>query len=86
MKKVIKNKPVENADSQFDLVEALPEGDALTHWQEFKRVETTRVSKNPDGMGIAPNGLWDETFKSCLQELKKHYFPKNSARLQKAYL
>eukprot|EP00957_Ditylum_brightwellii_P176662 13455693-Ditylum_brightwellii.AAC.1 len=25
-------------------------------------------------------------FKACLQELKKHYFPKNSARLQKAYL
>eukprot|EP00957_Ditylum_brightwellii_P100355 7649860-Ditylum_brightwellii.AAC.1 len=25
-------------------------------------------------------------FKACLQELKKHYFPKNSTRLQKAYL
>jgi hypothetical protein len=84
--KVIKNKPVDAADGRFDLVEALLEGDALMHWQEFKRVETTRVSKNPDGTDTSPLGVCDDTFKACLQELKKHYFPKNSARLQKAYL
>eukprot|EP00957_Ditylum_brightwellii_P060044 4558911-Ditylum_brightwellii.AAC.1 len=39
LSKVIKNKPVDMADGRFDLVEALLEGDALTHWQEFKRVE-----------------------------------------------
>eukprot|EP00957_Ditylum_brightwellii_P167313 12737099-Ditylum_brightwellii.AAC.1 len=30
--------------------------------------------------------MCNDTFKACLQELKKHYFPKHSARLQKAYL
>eukprot|EP00957_Ditylum_brightwellii_P196603 14979511-Ditylum_brightwellii.AAC.1 len=79
MKKVIKNKPVNNVDSQFNLDEALLEGDALTHLQEFKKVETIQVSKNLDGMDTAPKGVHGETFKSCLQELKTHYFPKNSA-------
>eukprot|EP00957_Ditylum_brightwellii_P057378 4350808-Ditylum_brightwellii.AAC.1 len=37
LSKVIKNKPMDVADGRFDLVEALLEGDALTHWQEFKR-------------------------------------------------
>eukprot|EP00957_Ditylum_brightwellii_P012806 967789-Ditylum_brightwellii.AAC.1 len=56
------------------------------HWQEFKRVETSRTSKNPDGTDTSPKSVYDDTFKVCPQELKKHYFPKNSARLQKAYL
>eukprot|EP00957_Ditylum_brightwellii_P082408 6265820-Ditylum_brightwellii.AAC.1 len=55
------------------------------HWQEFMRVETSHVSKNLDSTDAAPKGMCDDTFKACLQELKKHYFPKNSARLQKAY-
>eukprot|EP00957_Ditylum_brightwellii_P096711 7365688-Ditylum_brightwellii.AAC.1 len=37
LSKVIKNKPVDAADRRFDLVEALLKGDALMHWQEFKR-------------------------------------------------
>eukprot|EP00957_Ditylum_brightwellii_P208874 15359349-Ditylum_brightwellii.AAC.1 len=53
---------------------------------EFKQVETSRTSKNPDGRDTDPKGVCDETFKVCLQELKKHYFPKDLARLQKAYL
>eukprot|EP00957_Ditylum_brightwellii_P209995 15364460-Ditylum_brightwellii.AAC.1 len=73
------------ADGRFDLVEALLEGDALMHWQEVKRVEMSRTSKNLDSTDTAPKGVCDNTFKACLQELKKHYFPKNSARLQKAY-
>eukprot|EP00957_Ditylum_brightwellii_P086427 6575680-Ditylum_brightwellii.AAC.1 len=48
LNKVIKNKPKDATDGRFDLVEALLEGDTLTHWQEFKRVETSRTSKNPD--------------------------------------
>eukprot|EP00957_Ditylum_brightwellii_P197558 15050913-Ditylum_brightwellii.AAC.1 len=49
MKKVVKCKPVDTAESQFNLVEALLKGDALTHWMEFERVETTRIIKNLDG-------------------------------------
>eukprot|EP00957_Ditylum_brightwellii_P093246 7100613-Ditylum_brightwellii.AAC.1 len=37
LNKVIKNKPVDATDGRFNLVEALLEGDALMHWQEFKR-------------------------------------------------
>eukprot|EP00957_Ditylum_brightwellii_P163757 12466885-Ditylum_brightwellii.AAC.1 len=37
LSKVIKNKPVDAADGHSNLVEALLEGDTLTHWQEFKR-------------------------------------------------
>eukprot|EP00957_Ditylum_brightwellii_P049632 3764194-Ditylum_brightwellii.AAC.1 len=48
LSKDIKNKPVDMVDRRFDLVEALLEGDALLHWQEFKRVETSCTSKNPD--------------------------------------
>eukprot|EP00957_Ditylum_brightwellii_P067642 5134412-Ditylum_brightwellii.AAC.1 len=63
LNKVIKNKPVDTADGCFDLVEALLEGDALTHWQKFKRVETSRTSKNPDGTDTSPEGMCDNTFK-----------------------
>eukprot|EP00957_Ditylum_brightwellii_P203296 15334050-Ditylum_brightwellii.AAC.1 len=86
LSKVIKNKPVDAADGRFDLVRALLEGDVLMHWQEFKWVETSRTSKNPDGTDTALTGMCDDTFKACFQELKKHYFPKRLARLQKAYL
>eukprot|EP00957_Ditylum_brightwellii_P167086 12719793-Ditylum_brightwellii.AAC.1 len=34
--KIIKNKPIDTAKSKFDLVEAILEGNTLTHWQEFK--------------------------------------------------
>eukprot|EP00957_Ditylum_brightwellii_P141797 10803835-Ditylum_brightwellii.AAC.1 len=56
LNKVIKNKPVDMADRHFDLVEALLEGDVLTHWQEFKRVETSHTSKNLDGTDTSPKG------------------------------
>eukprot|EP00957_Ditylum_brightwellii_P113611 8662045-Ditylum_brightwellii.AAC.1 len=55
------------------------------HWQEFQWVETSRTSKNPDSTDMAPKGVCDDMFKACLQELQKHYFLKNLARLQKAY-
>eukprot|EP00957_Ditylum_brightwellii_P029845 2257901-Ditylum_brightwellii.AAC.1 len=61
--KVIKNKPVDQADGRFHLVEALLKGDALTQWQEFKRVETPRTSKNPDGMDTDLKGVCNDTFK-----------------------
>eukprot|EP00957_Ditylum_brightwellii_P161044 12260819-Ditylum_brightwellii.AAC.1 len=37
LSKVIKNEPMDAVDRRFNLVEALLEGDTLTHWQEFKR-------------------------------------------------
>eukprot|EP00957_Ditylum_brightwellii_P191390 14571724-Ditylum_brightwellii.AAC.1 len=74
------------ADGPFNLVEALLEGGALMHWQKFKQVETSCASKNQDSTDTAPKGMCDDTFKACLQELKKHYFPKKLTRLQKAYL
>eukprot|EP00957_Ditylum_brightwellii_P096707 7365378-Ditylum_brightwellii.AAC.1 len=74
------------ADGRFDLVEVLLKGDTLMHWQEFVRVEISRTSKNPDGTDTALKSVCDNMFKACLQELKKHYFLKNLARLQKAYL
>eukprot|EP00957_Ditylum_brightwellii_P125517 9567400-Ditylum_brightwellii.AAC.1 len=83
---VIKNKPMETTKSKFDLVEAIIKGDAPTHWQEFKCVEITRIPKNLDGTdGVAP-GICMETYKVCLDLVKKQYFPQNAARLQKDYL
>eukprot|EP00957_Ditylum_brightwellii_P154452 11754156-Ditylum_brightwellii.AAC.1 len=46
---IIKNKPIKTAKSKFDFVEVILEGDALTHWQEFKRVKIARIPKNSDG-------------------------------------
>eukprot|EP00957_Ditylum_brightwellii_P045954 3486162-Ditylum_brightwellii.AAC.1 len=40
------------------------------HWQEFKRVETSRASKNLDGTDTSPKGVCYDMFKACLQELK----------------
>eukprot|EP00957_Ditylum_brightwellii_P052198 3958004-Ditylum_brightwellii.AAC.1 len=74
------------ADGKFDLVEVILEGDALTHWLKFKLVEVTRMSKKFDGLDIFPLGMCNPTFATCLQELKKHYFPKNLAHFQKAYI
>eukprot|EP00957_Ditylum_brightwellii_P015540 1171940-Ditylum_brightwellii.AAC.1 len=79
MKKVVKCKPVDMAEEQFDLVEALLEGDALTHWIEFKHVEAMRVSKKSNRTEEPAKGICKDTYKVCLQELKKHYFLKNSA-------
>eukprot|EP00957_Ditylum_brightwellii_P078787 5990731-Ditylum_brightwellii.AAC.1 len=79
MRKVMKRKSVDTAEGQFNLVEVLIEGNALTHWMEFKRVETMRVSRNLDRTDKPAKGICKDTYKVCLQELKKHYFPKNSA-------
>eukprot|EP00957_Ditylum_brightwellii_P016217 1220059-Ditylum_brightwellii.AAC.1 len=70
MCKLIKCKPVGTAEGQFDLVEALLEGDALVHWMEFKHVKTMHTSKNLDEADTVPKGICSETFKVCLQELK----------------
>eukprot|EP00957_Ditylum_brightwellii_P109268 8334679-Ditylum_brightwellii.AAC.1 len=86
MNKVVKCKLVDLAEGKSDLVEALLEGDALTHWMEFKCVETTYITKKPDGTYKPTKYICDNTFKVCLQELKRHYFPKNLAWIQKAYL
>eukprot|EP00957_Ditylum_brightwellii_P161380 12287894-Ditylum_brightwellii.AAC.1 len=86
MMKIVKCKPVEMAEGKFDLVEAILEGDALTHWLEFKQAEVACMSKNSDGSDIAPLGMCTPTFAIFLQELKKHYFLENASHLQKAYL
>eukprot|EP00957_Ditylum_brightwellii_P072961 5544328-Ditylum_brightwellii.AAC.1 len=72
MKKVVKCKPLGMAEGQFDLVEMLLEGDTLTNWMEFKYVETTCISKNLDGTYKPAKGICKDTYKVCLQELRKH--------------
>eukprot|EP00957_Ditylum_brightwellii_P089360 6803816-Ditylum_brightwellii.AAC.1 len=79
IQKIIKCKPVDMAEGKFDLVEVILEGYALTHWLEFKWVEVARTSKNSNGTDTALLEMCGPTFAICLQELKKHYFPKNSA-------
>eukprot|EP00957_Ditylum_brightwellii_P155172 11812648-Ditylum_brightwellii.AAC.1 len=79
MQKIVKCKPVDTAEGKFNLVEAILEGDALTHWLDFKWVEVVRTSKTPNGLDMAPLGMCNPTFAICLQELKKHYFPKNTS-------
>eukprot|EP00957_Ditylum_brightwellii_P104989 8002462-Ditylum_brightwellii.AAC.1 len=65
--------------SKFDLVDAVLEGNVLTHWQEFKHVKIAWIPKNLDGAdGMAP-GICVETYKMCLNLLRKHYFPQNAA-------
>eukprot|EP00957_Ditylum_brightwellii_P179996 13710907-Ditylum_brightwellii.AAC.1 len=86
MQKIIKCKLVDTTEDKFDLIEAILEGDALIHWLTFKWVEVVRTSKNPDGLDMAPLGMCNPIFAVCLQELKKHYFQKNLACLQKAYI
>eukprot|EP00957_Ditylum_brightwellii_P069368 5265699-Ditylum_brightwellii.AAC.1 len=86
MMKIVKCKPVDMAEGKFDLVEAILEGDTLTHWLKLKWVEVVCTSKNSNGLDTAPLGVCDPTFAICLQELKKHYFPKNVSCLQKSYL
>eukprot|EP00957_Ditylum_brightwellii_P085825 6528398-Ditylum_brightwellii.AAC.1 len=86
MNKVIKCKLLDMVEGKFDLVGALLRGDALTCWIEFKYVETMCISKRPDGTDKPTKGICDDTLMVCLQELKRHYFPKNLAWLQKAYL
>eukprot|EP00957_Ditylum_brightwellii_P056287 4266697-Ditylum_brightwellii.AAC.1 len=76
---VIKKKTIKTAKSKFDLAEAILEGDALMHWQEFKHVKIAQILKNPDGTdGMAP-GVSIDTYKVCLGLLKKQYFPQNAA-------
>eukprot|EP00957_Ditylum_brightwellii_P150500 11460392-Ditylum_brightwellii.AAC.1 len=86
MLKIVKCKLVDTAEGKFDLAEAILEGNALTHWLEFKRVEVVHTSKHSDGLDTVPLRMCNPTFVICFQELKKHYFPKNTSRLQKAYL
>eukprot|EP00957_Ditylum_brightwellii_P108635 8286086-Ditylum_brightwellii.AAC.1 len=70
MNKVVKCKPADMTGGKFDLVEALLKGDALTHWMEFKCVETMRVSKRPDGTDKPTKRICADIFTVCLQELK----------------
>eukprot|EP00957_Ditylum_brightwellii_P147560 11237778-Ditylum_brightwellii.AAC.1 len=86
MQKIVKCKPVDMMEGKFDLVEVILEGDALTHWLKFKQVEIAWMSENPNSMDTPPLGMCNLMFTVCLQELKKHYFLKNLACLQKAYL
>eukprot|EP00957_Ditylum_brightwellii_P007299 554555-Ditylum_brightwellii.AAC.1 len=79
MQKIVKCKPVDMSEGKFDLVEAILKGDALMHWLKFKRVEIVWISKNPNGTDTVLLGMCNLTFTICLQELKKHYFPKNLA-------
>eukprot|EP00957_Ditylum_brightwellii_P148706 11321838-Ditylum_brightwellii.AAC.1 len=62
MQKIVKCKPVDTAKGKFDLVEVILGGDTLTHWLEFKRVEITLMSKNPDGTDMHPLGMCNLTF------------------------
>eukprot|EP00957_Ditylum_brightwellii_P157172 11962175-Ditylum_brightwellii.AAC.2 len=67
-------------------MEAILEGNAPTHWQEFKRAKIAQIPKNSDGTdGVAP-GISMDIYKVCLGLPKKQYFPRNAARLQKDYL
>eukprot|EP00957_Ditylum_brightwellii_P141250 10761694-Ditylum_brightwellii.AAC.2 len=84
--KVVKCKPFDMAEGQFNLVEALLEGEALTHWMEIKHVQTMHVNTRLDRMDEPAKCICKDTYKVCLQELKKHCFPKNLAQLQKAYI
>eukprot|EP00957_Ditylum_brightwellii_P113395 8646165-Ditylum_brightwellii.AAC.1 len=68
-------------ERKLDLVEALLEGDTLTHWMEFKHAETMCISKRPDRTDKPAKGICDNAYKVCLHKLKKHYFPKNLACL-----
>eukprot|EP00957_Ditylum_brightwellii_P023925 1803652-Ditylum_brightwellii.AAC.1 len=86
MQNIFKCKLVDTVEKKFDIVEVFLEEDTLTHWLEFKQVETMHTNKNLDRTGTVPLGMSMETFKLCMQEFKKHYFPKNLAWLQKAYL
>eukprot|EP00957_Ditylum_brightwellii_P142743 10877212-Ditylum_brightwellii.AAC.1 len=61
-------------------------GNALTHWQEFKRIDFAQIPKNLDGTDSVAPGISMDTCKVCLSLLKKQYFPRNAARLQKDYL
>eukprot|EP00957_Ditylum_brightwellii_P040430 3059927-Ditylum_brightwellii.AAC.1 len=63
MKKVVKCKSVDMAEGQFDLVEALLEGDTLTHWMEFKHVETMSISKILDRAGILMKDICKDMYK-----------------------
>eukprot|EP00957_Ditylum_brightwellii_P170926 13009457-Ditylum_brightwellii.AAC.1 len=63
MNKVVKCKPVDMAEGKFNLVEALLKADALTHWMEFKHVETLCISKRPDRMDEPVKGICDNTHK-----------------------
>eukprot|EP00957_Ditylum_brightwellii_P210298 15364807-Ditylum_brightwellii.AAC.1 len=82
----MKNKPIETAKSKFDLVEAVLKGNVLTHWQEFKCIKIAQIPKSPDRTDNMDPGISMDTYKVCLGLLKKQYFPKNTARLQKNYL
>eukprot|EP00957_Ditylum_brightwellii_P024938 1885604-Ditylum_brightwellii.AAC.1 len=86
MQKIVKCKPVDMVEGKFDLVEVILKGDALMHWLEFKQVEIAQRSKNSIGTDTPPLRMCNPTFTICLQEPKKHCFPKNLAHLQKADL
>eukprot|EP00957_Ditylum_brightwellii_P047270 3590648-Ditylum_brightwellii.AAC.1 len=83
MKKVVKCKPVDTAEGQFDLVEAFLEGDALTHWMEFKCVETTCISKNSDRMDkLAKAQLQKAYLRNHVKKLIKLSIKNTAAQLR----
>eukprot|EP00957_Ditylum_brightwellii_P211656 15366432-Ditylum_brightwellii.AAC.2 len=86
MQKVVKCKPADITEGQFDLVEVLLKGDAFIHCQEFKCIKTMCMNKNPNNTDMALLGMCLTIFRFCPQEPKKHYFPNNLAQLQKVYL
>eukprot|EP00957_Ditylum_brightwellii_P018408 1385364-Ditylum_brightwellii.AAC.1 len=88
MQKIVKCKPVDKAEGTFNLVEEILKGDVSMHWLEFKWIEVTMASKNSNSCDTVLLGMCNPTFAICSQKLKlkKHYFPKNFACLQKAYL
>eukprot|EP00957_Ditylum_brightwellii_P185962 14158011-Ditylum_brightwellii.AAC.1 len=74
MQKTVKCKPVDTLEGKFNLVEALLEGDTLTHWQKYKFIKIPHKSKNPDGLDMALLNVSLENFQLCLQELKSMIF------------
>eukprot|EP00957_Ditylum_brightwellii_P180125 13721010-Ditylum_brightwellii.AAC.1 len=66
MQKIIKCKPVDMVECKFDLVEAIPKRDALTHWLKFKQVEIMQTSKNPNVMDTPPLRMCNPTFTNWL--------------------
>eukprot|EP00957_Ditylum_brightwellii_P148556 11311658-Ditylum_brightwellii.AAC.1 len=48
-------------------------------------VEVACTSKKSDNLDNASLGMCNPSFAICLQDLKKHYFPKNTSCLQKVY-
>eukprot|EP00957_Ditylum_brightwellii_P003757 285426-Ditylum_brightwellii.AAC.1 len=66
MRKIVKYKLVDEAEGMFDLVEALLEGDALTHWLVFEQmyIKTGEVR-----LGLA---TCEEIYIAASRRMEKH--------------